>query len=93
MTIASTSGSIDFGDLLNTIAKFNGACFISCSWYFCWWSKSGTSNLIEFITIATLGNAQDFGDLSNEMDIVKVQESDQRIILRVVLNQVYSQYN
>ena len=68
ITISTTGNSIFFGDLatnrgtyINTAANSTRGIFAGG------YSNPGTgsnTNIIEFLTIATLGNAQDFGDLT-----------------------------
>jgi len=61
--MASTGNAVDFGDLLTSSGTTLGTCTsptISALGGF-----TGPSNAIEFITIHTLGNSQDFGDLTN----------------------------
>jgi hypothetical protein len=68
LTISTTGDTIDFGDL----ATFKGSWCMSASnstrgLFAAGKSNPGTPatvNSIEFITIATTGNAQDFGDLT-----------------------------
>ena len=63
ITIASTSGSIDFGEL-NTIAKVHSSASSPVRGVFAGGQNPALQSLIQFITIPTLGNAQVFGDLS-----------------------------
>jgi len=67
VTIASTGNAIDFGDLIVAKEKISGACSngvrgvtgggqVALSPYY--------SDTIEYITIATTGNATDFGNLT-----------------------------
>jgi len=62
VTIASTSGDTDFGDLTASRSKASAgsnnlrACFAGGL-------TPSTSNVIDYITIATTGDAIDFGDL------------------------------
>ena len=35
------------------------------SWFRCWWNQPGWTNIIQYVTIQTLGNAEDFGDLTD----------------------------
>jgi hypothetical protein len=67
ITIASDGNPVDFGDLsTNTRAGgFSGGCASSTRGLFALGSTSGgIANTIEFITISTLGNSADFGDLT-----------------------------
>ena len=61
ITIATTGGSTDFGDLTSTY-RLLAACSSSTRGVF-GGGYSG-SNVIQFVTIATTGNATDFGDLT-----------------------------
>jgi len=67
ITIASTGNTVDFGDL---ITARNGSAACSSSTRAMWAGGDppspggGETNVIEFITISTLGNAADFGDLT-----------------------------
>ena len=63
ITIASTSGSIDFGEL-NTIAKVHTSASSPVRGVFAGGQNPALQSLIQFITIPTLGNAEVFGDLS-----------------------------
>ena len=63
ITIASTSGSIDFGEL-DTIAKVHTSASSPVRGVFAGGQNPSLQSLIQFITIPTLGNAQVFGDLS-----------------------------
>ena len=64
-TMASTGDAQDFGNLIQQIM----VCIIrlfSNSWS-CWWwwiSSPAQLNVIQYIQIPTLGDAQDFGDLT-----------------------------
>ena len=68
ITIASDGNPIDFGDLSQNIRAggFSGGCASSTRGIIPLGVTSplGVLNNIEFITISTLGNAADFGDLS-----------------------------
>ena len=70
VTIASTGDGSNFGDLTNIRAMGGGSGDATRG--IIMGGGSGVSpsttreNVIEFITIATLGNAEDFGDLVNE---------------------------
>jgi hypothetical protein len=68
ITIATPGNAIDFGDLTNLgregMTGFGGAgrgCFAG-GWDR---SPSATLNIIDYVTVATIGNAVDFGDLTN----------------------------
>jgi hypothetical protein len=67
ITIATTGNALDFGDLSNTTTNpaacasdtrgvFAGAARFSGGWI--------VSNVIDYVTIASTGNATDFGDLT-----------------------------
>jgi len=66
VTIASTGDAQDFGDLSQARSS-NGACSSSTRGVFGGGirlvSPMTNSNVIDYITISTLGDAQDFGDL------------------------------
>jgi len=73
ITIATTGNAVDFGDTVNAGAYgwTMGVVSSSIRGLFALGSNdSGTYNNIEFITIATTGNSQDFGDLS-ETEVYK----------------------
>jgi hypothetical protein len=65
ITIASTGGATDFGDL--TVKRYSNASCSSKTVAVC---AGGTDdivshyNVIDKVTIATTGNASDFGDLT-----------------------------
>ena len=63
--------ALDFGNLTNKEVPSGSASFTN-SWFFSGSDGSSTVyNSIDYITIATLGNAQDFGDVNckqNEQD-------------------------
>ena len=68
ITIASTGNAADFGDLIQAKRRFQNAGFSNSTRGL--WSGGynpsltpSTVNTIEFVTIASTGNAQDFGDL------------------------------
>jgi hypothetical protein len=70
ITIASTGNATDFGDLLNVVASY-AACSSPTRGVFGGGSiydygSGGTTyyNVIQFVTIASTGNATDFGDLT-----------------------------
>jgi len=69
VTIASTGDAQDFGDLSQARSS-NGACSSSTRGVFGGGirlvSPMTNSNVIDYITISTLGDAQDFGDLIEE---------------------------
>ena len=72
VTIASTGDAIDFGDLLSKL--FDGASNISSSTrQFSYMGRRGgagpsaSTDTIEFITYATKGNSQDFGDSTSSL--------------------------
>ena len=73
ITTSSTGNATDFGDTVNSGAYGWTMGVVSSSirgLFALGANDSGTYNSIEFITIATLGNAQDFGDLS-ETEVYK----------------------
>ena len=69
ITCSTTSNSLDFGNL--TVARIQaGACSNGTTDRGCWSGGGETgadvaSNIIDYITISTTGNATDFGDLTN----------------------------
>lgn len=67
VTIASTGNATDFGDLTEVLQGDSG-CSNATRGLFAGGSQSGSfgpvSNTISYITIASTGNATDFGDLS-----------------------------
>ena len=69
ITLSTLGNSQNFGEI-TTLAKAGAAAFAS-STRACFCGGGGTtdstshiSNIIDFVTIATLGNAQDFGDMT-----------------------------
>jgi len=72
ITIASTGNSTDFGDLTEKPNNLS-ACSSASRGVFGGGEKtdpapSGKTNVITFVTIASIGNATDFGDLSAAKD-------------------------
>ena len=67
VTIASTGDAKDFGDV-STTRNYSGGCASSARAVFGGGTPSASpypvTNTIEFLTISTLGNGQDFGDLT-----------------------------
>ena len=66
ITIASTGNAVDFGDAMQTHTELMGSNSSSVRMCFSGGNAPGSSyNIaqIEFITIATIGDAQNFGDL------------------------------
>ena len=66
VTISTTGNAVDFGDV--TVARFDpSACSSSTRGIFAGGTVTSPAtarvNVIDYITIATTGNAQDFGDL------------------------------
>jgi len=66
VTLASAGNAISFGSLV--VGKGNGTTALSSSTRGIWGGGydrggSGTTNTIDYVTIATIGNALDFGDL------------------------------
>ena len=68
VTISTTANAIDFGDLLqggsNGIRRCGGLSNATRGLFAGGESTGAQSNIISFVTIATTGDAQDFGDLS-----------------------------
>ena len=67
LTMASTGDAIDFGDVSTTMREGSGSTSSPTRGVFNTGSTGGgtpTNNTIEYITIATTGNSQDFGDLT-----------------------------
>ena len=69
ITISTTGNAADFGDLIGTRTPNSGASSNAIRGIVMGGAAPGpvasNSNTIEFITIATLGNGQDFGDLTS----------------------------
>ena len=63
MTIATLGNAIDFGDMLDD-AYHAGSCTNPTRMLHVGGSNKTYYNSIEFITIMTTGNGQDFGDLT-----------------------------
>ena len=69
VTIATLGDALDFGDLLSKFSGVSSCASPTRGLIFGGTDPSGSpisgkTNIIEFITIATTGNAQDFGDLT-----------------------------
>ena len=64
ITIASEGDSTDFGNLTVGRNNINNSCCASTTRGITWGggTSSGTSNVIDYCTILTAGNATDFGD-------------------------------
>ena len=69
ITISSTGNATDFGDLTSQRSQLGACASISRGIFSGGASSGGESptylNVIDYITIATTGNATDFGDLTN----------------------------
>jgi hypothetical protein len=73
ITISATGNAVDFGD--STVVRNNGTACASSTRGLMFGGSTATSpavrqNVIDFITISTLGNAADFGDLTSARDAV-----------------------
>jgi len=72
VTIATTGDATDFGDLTTTPAGiFVGNCSDQIRGIFAGGRTSGGDamiNTVQYVTIATTGNAQDFGDMTRNSD-------------------------
>jgi hypothetical protein len=73
ITLSTLGDAQDFGEI-TTLAK-KGAAAVASSTRACFMGGTGTtgnaghvSNVIDFVTISTLGNAQDFGDITVAVD-------------------------
>ena len=73
ITLSTLGDAQDFGEV-TTLAK-NGPAAVASSTRACFMGGVGTtsngahvSNVIDFVTISTLGNAQDFGDMTVAVD-------------------------
>jgi hypothetical protein len=67
VTIASAGNAIDFGDLTQGRSSNPGGCSSATRGVFAGgekFSPSAKSNVIDYITIASTGNALNFGDLA-----------------------------
>ena len=66
ITMSSTATGVDFGDLISgTIRYSNGSGSSTRGIIVVGVDQPAAVNTVEFITIATLGDAQDFGDLTD----------------------------
>ena len=71
ITISTTGNAIDFGDIPQTAIFGMGGCSSSTRGLFAGGYKAGSPNAdaglkqINYVTIASLGDAQDFGDLTS----------------------------
>ena len=63
--IDSTGDAVDFGDKTSTVFTSGGCSSNSCGGFL--GHNQNVYNALDFITIASKGNAQDFGDVSNIM--------------------------
>jgi len=84
LTIASTGSAIpNFGDLSAVRASINGAAGSSTRGIYCGGrtDASTRTNLIEFVTISTLGNASDFGDLSITKSLGTAGSNSTRMVI------------
>ena len=71
ITMMSTGNSVDFGDLTQARRFLSPTCNATRGLFaggYVGPSPLNTVNTIDFITMASLGNAQDFGDLQNGMN-------------------------
>ena len=73
ITLSTLGNSQNFGEV-STLSK-TGAAAVASSTRACFLAGTGTtgngshvSNVIDFVTISTLGNAQDFGDMTVAVD-------------------------
>jgi hypothetical protein len=67
ITMASLGDAIDFGDVSTTVREFSSSTSSPTRGVLNTGSTGAgtpTNNTIEYITISTLGNSQDFGDLT-----------------------------
>jgi len=83
VTISTTGNAQDFGDLTSVRNRFSGGCNSTRGIFGGGRNPAGTDNrvkTIDFITIATLGNAQDFGDTSVFRDSSNGGSSPNRVI-------------
>jgi len=83
ITIASTGNAQDFGDMTFSRAAFNGGSANSTRGIFGGGFNSGAAhlynlNIIDYVTIGTLGNATDFGDLTQGRNGVSSCSNDTR---------------
>ena len=72
ITMASLGDSIDFGDVSTTVREATASTSSPTRGVFNTGStqpSSQSNNTIEYITIATLGNSQDFGDLTRQSGV------------------------
>ena len=70
VTIATTGNALDFGSLTEKKGHIQDQMCISNSWCIWWWKDTPATvntNVIEYVTISTTGNAQDFGDLTDSI--------------------------
>ena len=84
VTIATTGNSKDFGDMLDAISFNAGGGNQTRGIWMGGGAPgapgSGSVNTIQFVTIATAGNAQDFGDLITTLDASAIGASPTRIL-------------
>ena len=84
VTIASTGNAIQFGNLVNNRGWGAGKCSNSTRGLFASGytntPSSGYQTEISYITIATLGNTSDFGDISNARSYIAGMASPTRAV-------------
>ena len=73
LTTQSTGDGVDFGDLISTDNNAKGACSSSTRGIFAGGDEHNYSNRtdrIEFVTISTIGNSTDFGNLTGSRAMI-----------------------
>ena len=62
VTISSTGNAVDYGDLINSVQFYGGACSSHRRWIYFGGAPGNPTNQMQFGEISTTGNGTDFGD-------------------------------
>ena len=80
VTIATTSNSTDFGDLLATRFAIGGPAGNETRGLFMGGSEPTTVDTIEYVTIASTGNSTDFGNLTEAVKYLAATSNSTRAV-------------
>lgn len=86
VTISTTGNATDFGDTSTTARYYHSGASSSTRGLICGGGFSGSttnSNVIDYVTIATTGNAIDFGDLSSNSNGTASTSNKIRAIIHI----------
>ena len=89
VTIATTGNASDFGDLTHTTTTNCAGGSNSTRMIVAGGADTPSYNMvnnIDFLTIATTGNAQDFGDLTDQTNACGVMSSPTRCVIKLGVN-------